>query len=365
MTKAMMDRRQLLQSGALLGLGTASIPGLLSLPAAAQEMWKPERPIQVVIQFAAGGGTDAVIRTLLNEMEPIIGQRINATNMTGALGSVATRHVLSQPADGYTWLGAGGFLDYPRIRAIDTAVSWKDFQFFQGASSIASWSVHPDSPFKTFQDLVDFAKANPGKLRVSTDGMGGLWHEAMALVSSKEGFEFTNIPYDGGAPATLAALQQEVDVAGSGLHEQIQFVRSGQLRHLAVFTSEPIDIGGGVILEPVTKYVPAAAADAPFGADYNLALRRETPQNILQTVAAALTKAVESDAFKKMLSDRFMQPTVLVGEEIDKKAARLETTRAALFAQLKLAEKTATELELPEPAGFEQWWPPADYKPAM
>jgi tripartite-type tricarboxylate transporter receptor subunit TctC len=366
MKKTVLDRRQLLVSAALTGLGaTFAFPGLLSSRAFAQEQWKPERPIQVVIQFAAGGGTDTVIRTMLKEMEPVIGQRINATNMTGALGSVATRHVLSQPADGYTWLGAGGFLDYPRIRGIDTAITWKDFQFFQGASSIASWSVHPDSPFKTFQDLVDFAKANPGKLRVSTDGMGGLWHEAMALVSSKAGFEFTNVPYDGGAPATLAALQQEVDVAGSGLHEQIQYIRSGQLRHLAVFTSEPIDIGDGVQLEPVTKYVAEAAADAPFGADYNLALRRETPPEILQTVAEALRQAVASEAFTKMLTERFMQPTFIVGEEIDKKAARLETSRAALFAQLKLAEKSAADLGLPEPAGFDQWWPPEGYKPAM
>jgi tripartite-type tricarboxylate transporter receptor subunit TctC len=198
----------------------------------------------VVIQFAAGGGTDTVIRTLLKEIEPILGQSINATNMTGALGSIATQHVLSQPADGYTWLGAGGFLDYPRIRGMDATITWKDFQFFQAASSIASWSTHPDSQFKTFQDVVDFAKANPGKLRVSTDGIGGLWHEAMALVSSRAGFDFTNVPYDGGAPATLAALQKEVDVAGSGLHEQIQFVRSGQLRHLATFTKEPVDIVG-------------------------------------------------------------------------------------------------------------------------
>src|SRR5690606_26610502 len=103
-----------------------------------------------------------------------------------------------------------------------------------------------------------------------------------------------------------AALQGEVDVAGSGLHEQVQYVRSGQLRHLAVFTNEPIDIGDGVMLEPVTKYVPAAAADAPFGADYNIALRRETPANILQTVAEALRQAVESESFKAMLAERFI-----------------------------------------------------------
>ena len=357
------DRRLFIKTAALTGAG-ALTPDLLVSTASAQEAWKPTRPIQVVIQFAAGGGTDVVIRTLIKQMEGVLGQRINATNMTGALGSIATKHVLGQPADGYTWLGAGGFLDYPRIRGIDGAVSWKDFQFFQSASSIASWATHPESRFKTFQDVIDWAKQNPGKLRVSTDGVGGLWHEAMALVSSRAGFEFTNVPFDGGAPATLAALQKEVDIAGSGLHEQIQFVRAGQLKHLATFTDKPVDIGTAK-LEPVTKFVPGAKANAPFGADYNIALRRDTPKPILQAVSAAVAAAVASEPFKKMLQDRFIEANVVTGEAMDRKAARLETERMALFQQLKLAQKTPQELGLPSPLAFDTWWPPKDYKPAL
>lgn len=358
-------RRTFLTSSSLLG-ASAVLGGFPIAGALAQESaWKPERPIQVVIQFAAGGGTDTVTRALLKEMEPILGARINATNMTGALGSVATQYVRNQPADGYTWLGAGGFLDYPRIRGMDDSVSWRDFQFFQAASSIASWATHPDSDFKTFQDVLDYAEANPGELRVSTDGIGGLWHEAFALVASKAGITFSNVPFDGGAPATLAALQREVDVAGSGLHEQIQFIRSGELRHLAVFTDEPIAIGDGVELEPVTKYVPEAAANAPFGADYNLALRRDTPPEILQAVGDAVAKAVESEGFRKIMEERFMKPNVIVGEAIDRKAASLETERARLFAELGLAERSADELGLPAPEGFDAWWPPEGYSPAM
>lgn len=360
-----MTRRELLVSGSALGIAALGGKVLGVRSASAAEMWKPERPIQVVIQFSAGGGTDTVTRTLLKEIEPIIGTRITATNMTGALGSIATKYVASQPADGYTWLGAGGFLDYPRIQGIDDHVTWRDFQFFQSATSIASWATHPDSQFKTFQDVIDFAKANPGKLRVSTDGVGGLWHEAIAIVALKAGFTFTNVPFDGGAPATLAAIQKEVDIAGSGLHEQIQFVRSGQLRHLATFTDEPVKIDDQTSLEPVTRYVPGAKPNAPFGGMYCIALRRDTPQTILKTVESAIAKAVESPGFQKMLKDRFMQATVVSGEAMDKKAARLETERAALFAQLGLAKKTAAELGLPTPDEFDKWWPPQGYSPAL
>jgi tripartite-type tricarboxylate transporter receptor subunit TctC len=361
-----VSRRGLILSGSALGVAALAGKGGAPLVAAAQAQaaWKPERPIQAVIQFAAGGGTDAVVRTVLKEAEPILGQRINASNMTGALGSVALEFVIQQPADGHTWLGCGGFVDYPRIMGMHASVAWRDWQFFQTNTSIASWSVHPDSQFKTFDDVVTYAKANPGKLRVSSDGMGGLWHEAMALVALKAGFKFTNVPFDGGAPATLAAVQREVDVAGSGLHEQAQFIRAGRLRHLATFTAEPVPFGDKT-LDPIVKYVPGAAEYAPFGAVYAIALRRQTPPHILKTLASVFEGAVKSPGFQKMLKDRFMQENFLTGAALDKKIARMETQRAHLFQELGLAKKTPQELGLPEPEKFDAWWPPQGYQPVL
>lgn len=363
MTSLISRRGLLLSVSALATTAQFKNAGITS-EARAQTPWKPTRPIQVVIQFAAGGGTDAVVRTLLREVEPILGQRIVATNMTGALGSVAAEHVLQQPADGYTWLGCGGYADYPRIMGMHNAVSWRDWQFFQTNTSLASWSVHPDSPFKTFADVIAYAKANPGKLRVSSDGQGGLWHEAMALIALKAGFMFTNVPFDGGAPATLAAVQREVDIAGSGLHEQAQFIRAGRLRHLATFTAQSVKFGDQE-LDPIVKYVPEAAEFAPFGAVYAIAVRRQTPQPILKTLANAFEKAVQSPGFQKMLNDRFMQADFLTGAALDKKMARIETNRAHLFKELGLAKKTPEELGLPTPDKFDAWWPPQGYQPAL
>jgi tripartite-type tricarboxylate transporter receptor subunit TctC len=358
-------RNVLLSSSALAIAAVSSGDGSFGILAAqAQTAWKAERPIQAVIQFAAGGGTDAVVRTVLKEAEPVLGQRINATNMPGALGSVALEHVIQQPADGHTWLGCGGFVDYPRIAGMTSSVAWHDWQFYQTNTSIASWSVHPDSPFKTFADVIEYARANPGKLRVSSDGIGGLWHEAMAIIALKAGFKFTNVPFDGGAPATLAAVQREVDVAGSGLHEQAQFIRAGRLRHLAVFTSQPVPFGDKA-LEPITKYVPAAADATPFGAVYAIAVRRQTPQPVLQTLASVFERAVKSPGFQKMLADRFMQENFLTGAALDKRIAMMETQRAHLFQEIGLAKKTPQELGLPSPDKFDSWWPPQGYRPAL
>jgi tripartite-type tricarboxylate transporter receptor subunit TctC len=362
----MVSRRSLLISGAAASMAPAlgGIGSIAISDARAQAAWKADRPIQAVIQFAAGGGTDAVVRTALKEAEPVLGQRINVSNMTGALGSIALEHVLQQPADGHTWLGCGGFVDYARIAGMTASVAWRDWQFYQTNTSIASWSVHPDSPFKTFADVIEYARANPGKLRVSSDGIGGLWHEAMAIIALKAGYKFTNVPFDGGAPATLAAVQKEVDVAGSGLHEQAQFIRAGRLRHLATFTSEPVPFGDRT-LEPITKYVPAAAEQAPFGAVYAIALRRQTPKPVLQTLASVFERAVKSPGFQKMLADRFMQENFLTGAALDKKIAMMETQRAHLFQELGLAKKTPQELGLPSPDKFDSWWPPQGYQPAI
>jgi hypothetical protein len=85
----------------------------------------------------------------------------------------------------------------------------------------------------------------------------------------------------------------------------------------------------------------------------------------LQAVSAAISVAIASAPFKKMLQDRFIVANVVTGEAMDKKAARYETDRAALFQDLKLAKKTAKELGLPSPEGFDKWWPPKGYKPVL
>lgn len=129
--------------------------------------------------------------------------------------------------------------------------------------------------------------------------------------------------------------------------------------------AEPVQIDENTALEPITKYVPSAAPNAPFGGMYNIALRRETPAHILKAVESAVAEAVASESFQKMLEERFIQATVVSGEAIDKKAARLETERAALFETLGQAKKTAEELGLPSPEEFDSWWPPEGYSPAI
>ena len=367
MEKKGIDRRTFLRyAGAAVAASSLQMPGVFgSSVVLAQEEWKPKRPVRLVIQFAAGGGTDMNLRTLAKGMEEVLGQSINCTNMTGALGSIAANYVYEQPSDGYVWLGGSDFSRFFRIMDVNKTAAWREWQYFQSSVSIASWSVVPNSPIKSFEDLIRVAKTKPDSLRVSTDGKGGLWAEAMYIVADSAGFTFKNIAYDGGAPATLAGLQGEVDVAGSGLHEQIEFLKAGKLRNLAIFSEENSEVPGVGILKSITGIVPGTKAFAPFGGMYNLALKRDTPKPIQVAIKKALIYATETPAYQEMLNKRYMKKLLAYGSEADKKAARLECASAHLYQKLGIGKNTPESLGLPKLSDFDKWWPPKDYKPSV
>ena len=112
----------------------------------------------------AGGGTDTVIRTIVKEMAKSTGWKINVINKPGAVGGVATRYVNGKKPDGYTLLGAANYNKYASVMGHTKTRAWRDWQYMQAANSLGSWSVHPDSKLKTFQDIVNAAKAKPGKI---------------------------------------------------------------------------------------------------------------------------------------------------------------------------------------------------------
>jgi tripartite-type tricarboxylate transporter receptor subunit TctC len=153
--------RSLASRFALTAALVASSSVWLVAGAAAQE-W-PTRPITLVVKYSAGGGTDLLLRTLAKGMEEKLGQRINVTNMTGGVGSIAAQYVHDRPADGYTWLGFGNFLKHFRPMGLVDLAAWRDFETFLAGNSLASWSVAADSPIKSFEDFIEQARANPGK----------------------------------------------------------------------------------------------------------------------------------------------------------------------------------------------------------
>ncbi len=326
----------------------------------------PERPITIVVMYGAGGGTDVVLRSIAAEMSAAMDWRINVINRPGAAGSAATRFVLNRGNDGYTLLGSSSFGKFARISGDGESRSWNDWYYMQAGTNIASWSVRPDSPFKTFADVVAAAKANPGVITISTSGTGGLWHEMAASVALAAGIELKYVPYNSGQTATLAGLNGEVDVAGGGVHEHMQFVDSGQLVSLQQTSVADIFTPGGNVMPTLATYIPEIKNLLPPNGTYDIGIRRDTPIEIIREIQRAFLAAVDSQGFREMIAQRNFVVDVLVGEEADRRAALLEVISADTFEALEIpGAKNADQLGLPKPEDFDEWWPPAGYEPLL
>jgi tripartite-type tricarboxylate transporter receptor subunit TctC len=346
----------------------AAAPSIITSSRALAAGW-PERPITVVVMYGAGGGTDTIIRTLAGEMAKSTGWEINVINKPGAVGGVATRFVLNKPDDGYWWLGAANYNKFVRIMGHSDSKAWEDWQYFQAANSIASWSVRTDSPYQTFEDVIAAAKANPGKISISTSGTGGLWQELALIVSEAAGVKLKFVPYKGGKAATLAGLQGEVDIAGGGVHEHIEFIKAGQLRNLQQTGRDDLVVPDVGTLRSIGGMLPELKGLLPLSGIYNIALKRGTPLDILEKIKPAFVGAVNSDAFQAIAKKKYFDVDIRTGEAADRRAAQVESITAKTFwdtqDQIGKKVKSSSDLGLPDPANFDSWWPPQGYKSIM
>jgi tripartite-type tricarboxylate transporter receptor subunit TctC len=354
-----MERRDFLKLAAASG-ATLLLPKF----AFGAETW-PERPPTGVVGFGPGGGIDMVGRSLSAAMEPFIGTNINVINKGGASSSIAMDYVWTKPPDGYWWLFVSKYAGRLRAMKMHQTCPWKDWQHFRAGATIWCVSVIPESPIKDFADLLDRAKKNPGKIKVSNGGIAGMEHFGVMLLQKSAGVKFHHVPYDGGKKATLAALQKEVDVVAHGIHVAISYLKAGKLRHLAAFQADPMKIGK-IEFIPITKYVPAAKKYCPYGGGASMALRRDTDVAILKKIEKAFWEAQKDPRYKAFLEKQVIMQFAKSGKEADREAAFTEVSESWLLKELGLAKlDPEKDLGLPKLDDFDEWWPPKDYKPVL
>jgi len=343
-----------------------SILAMVMMAAQADAAW-PEGPINVVIQWRAGAGTDIITRAYSAVMEKHLGVPINCTNREGAVGAMAMDMVYSKPADGYWWLGASQYSKPLRVMGYSKLCGWKDWQYYKAADGVISWSVRLDSPFKNFAEFLEAIRKNPGKYKVAMAGMGSMSHEGNEMLIKEAKINFRQIPYKGDAPGVLACLQGEVDVVLSTIGSQIELIKGGKMRSLAIFAKEASRLKDGTLLIPIIDHVPTMAKYCPFGTMYTLGVRREAPLEILEKIKKAFIAAVNSPEFEDVLEKRFFFKSVALGEEADRQAAISECLTAWLAWDLKIegVKVNPADLGLPRPEDFDKWWPPRDYKPRI
>lgn len=194
----------------------------------------PNKAIDLIVPFTAGSPGDIFSRTFGKIAEKYLGQSIVIVNKEGGSGAIGVSHMLSQPADGYTIVYHSSTFAYTMASG---QVSFKSKDILPIATIQADYqtvAVLKDSPFKTFDDLVKYAKANPGKLKISGSTVKGTNHVFALKIFKEAGIQASYIPYDGGNKSVLALLGGNVDaLVGSSSVVNAQ-VDAGEIRLLAV-----------------------------------------------------------------------------------------------------------------------------------
>jgi tripartite-type tricarboxylate transporter receptor subunit TctC len=196
----------------------------------------PDRPIRVIVSVPAGGGVDTVTRIIAQKLQQRIGQPVVVENRAGAAGNIGAEVVANATPDGYTLLATSP------APLVSNAALYKNLKFNPDTLepvAVMSLSpnvlvVHPDLPFKSAQELIDYAKANPGKLRYASQGNGTTSHLTTELFQRVTGTQLLHIPYRGTAPALTDLIAGVVDLMFVDVTAVLSLQQAGKLRILAI-----------------------------------------------------------------------------------------------------------------------------------
>jgi tripartite-type tricarboxylate transporter receptor subunit TctC len=212
---------------------------LLAAPLLALAQY-PSKPIRLIVPYPPGGGLDLFARPLAQKVTEIVGQPVVVENKPGASGVVGAAYVATQPADGYTVLlaAASQYLQ-PFVSKNVPFDNAKDFTPIISAVNYHNVVVvHAELPIKTVKDLIDYAKANPGKLAYVTAGQNSSQHLAALLMGHMTGIDLLHVSYKGGSPALNDLLGGRVQMGILVQSTVMPHIRSGKLRPIAVVEAE-------------------------------------------------------------------------------------------------------------------------------
>ena len=292
------------KSFVLKGVGIAGLAALLILGITigdSQAQKFPNRPMTIICPWGAGGGTDAVARMLGVLMEKDLGQPVNVVNRTGGSGAVGHTAGATAPADGYTmtittveitmmhWMGLA-------------QITYKDIR---GVALVnidpAGVNVKIDAPWKNLKELLDYAKANPGKLKASGTGKGGIWDLSRAGMLKTAGIPVDAIPWvpsNGAAPGLQEMLAGGVHVVPCSLPEAYSLIEAKKVKALAIMADQRAE------LFPEVPTLKELGINWAMGAWRGITVPKGTPNDVVAVLEKSIEKAVGNDMFKKFMKDK-------------------------------------------------------------
>ena len=294
---------------ALLLLG--AIASLLSSHAFAQAY--PNRPIRLVVGYATGGGTDIIGRMAAQFLSTRLGQSVLVENKPGAGGNIATEAVAKAAPDGYTLLLAiNNVTINPYIyKKMDVDVARE----LRGVGIIANSPIvlvaNLNAPLKNLDELIAYARQNPGKISYGTPGIGTPQHLAVELLNSMAGLNMVHIPYKGSAPSLADLMGGQIQLASAAIISAQPLLRAGKIRGIAV--ADPRRVSALKELPAIGEVVKGYAVSIWFG----IMAPAQTPDEIIARLGDELRKAVATPEMVEKMAAQGYENAITTPEEMD------------------------------------------------
>lgn len=284
----------------------------------------PSKPITLVVPFAPGGTVNLMGRLLANRMSETLGQTVIVENKPGGGGSIGANFVAKAAPDGYTLLLAtmGQQSIQPLISKNLPYNADKDFAPVALFSTVPNvLAVSKDTPATTVAELVAYGKANPGKLNMASAGIGSVNHMTGELFMFRSGARFEHVPYRGAGPATSDLLSGQVQVLFANLPNVLPYVKSGQVRVLAVASDKRSDS-----IADIPTLAEAGVKNAVVESWYGVMAPAGTDPQVLRKLQDTVVALARDKAMVEQLAEQGAVPFPGTSEDLAKLSAE-ETRR--------------------------------------
>jgi tripartite-type tricarboxylate transporter receptor subunit TctC len=267
---------------------------------AAQAQNWPTKPVKIIIPFAAGGGGDTVMRPIAQKLSEALGQQVVLENLPGAGGALGMRAAIRTPTDGHTFVMISN--THSIIETLQPNLGYATLKDFVPVTAMAIFPlvlvVHPALPVKNTQELIAYAKANPGKLNYASSGSGTIYHLITEHFKYLTGTNMVHVPYKSSAVARTDLISGQVNLMIDGIATMKPFIENGRIRALGVTSAgrNPNMPNVPPVVEAVQGFVEEGWVGmmAPAG----------TPQVAVDRFSAEITKLLANPEIRKFYADQ-------------------------------------------------------------
>ncbi|RJG08391.1 Bug family tripartite tricarboxylate transporter substrate binding protein [Massilia cavernae] len=314
---------QLAAMAALLGSGSAAMA----------QAW-PAKTVSIIVPFATGGTTDAIARTMGQELSKVLGQPVIVENKPGAGATIGADYVAKAKPDGYTLLV--GAVHHTIATSVYKKLPYDFQRDLAPVSTVAMVPnvlvVNPNVPARNVKELIALARKSPGKMTYGSNGNGTGQHLIAAQFSMASGVDLMHVPYKGSGPLTIDLLGGQIDMSFDTVTPVLSHIRAGKLRALAVTT-----IKRSAALPDVPTLDESGLKGFDQGTWFGVLAPVATPKDVVARLNAELVKIANSPEFKKRMDEIGAVP---VGNTATQMATQIRTDTDRFAKLVKQAKVT-------------------------